>query len=263
LSDLEANFATDLVFLAAKLQLADSAKTRSVDAIIAAADAIRAAIDTDALALYFGVKHKQLDDPAEEKLKKEMEAKKAALVDALHKKALAQAERTLGETTPPPLPPSSPVSGDSAPAKKQQIDPDAKAALTAAYHELESYIDTTDSKYLALRIAWERVNGDFLLTKHNITNHELVKLQIARPRPSSLCTSTSPSRSRLRRDATITCVASCFKSWAGTTGIATSLRGTSFVSQRPILIFEEKKTGNFPLAFTATYLQNKFFITER
>lgn len=71
-----------------------------VQEIVAAADAVVAAMDVPALATYIAQKSPE-EGPGAAKRKKEMDERKAALVEALEKKATALLET---QPSPPPAP---------------------------------------------------------------------------------------------------------------------------------------------------------------
>ncbi|MEW5318316.1 MAG: hypothetical protein WDW38_009545 [Sanguina aurantia] len=103
----------------------DKDKKRTVaqlDAVVAAADGVIAAIDQTQLAVLLSVKCPE-DTPAASLVKKEAEEKRAALIDALAKKAIALLEREELLT---------PVITSAPPAPSPDAKPDAVAAVAAA-----------------------------------------------------------------------------------------------------------------------------------
>lgn len=87
---LAAEYAGHIPFLQARLHFLDDEKARAerLPAVVAAAEAVVKEVDQTALALHFGTKVDEAD-PAQVKARAEMEEKKAALADALARKARA------------------------------------------------------------------------------------------------------------------------------------------------------------------------------
>ncbi len=89
-AELVKEYPTHIPLLQARLKFVDGEKTRKehLAEVVAAADAVVGLVDTQALALHFGVKVDE-NDPKAVKLRGEMEEKKTALADALARKARA------------------------------------------------------------------------------------------------------------------------------------------------------------------------------
>lgn len=108
-------------------------REESLQAVVDAADRIIAAIDRDALAAHYGV-NLDPDDKAAAKVRKEMDERKSALVEALHRRAKALFDL----------------------AAKQEAGTEARksadAAAEAAFADLAKWVDTTETDYLPLHI---------------------------------------------------------------------------------------------------------------
>jgi tripeptidyl-peptidase-2 len=135
-SEILAEYPNHLPVLLEKLKRADGEdREEHLPEVVAAADAIIAEIDQEALAAHYGRKLDE-DDKDAKKVRKEMDEKKAALVEALHRKAKALFDMSGAEA-------GRPVTDAAA---------DERKAFEAAFAELEKWVDTTDEAYLDLHI---------------------------------------------------------------------------------------------------------------
>ena len=123
--------------------LDDDQREERLPEIIAAADAVIAAINRDDLARHFGT---QIDagDPQQAAARKERTAERDDLVDALYRKGRALGYMELPEVI----------------AKQPIADPAAHdAAFEETFRELSRWVDTTDDKYYLLHVRRERRQG--------------------------------------------------------------------------------------------------------
>ena len=107
------------------------------EAVVDVADAVIAAIDQSALAAHYGLKLGP-DDKQAAKARKEMDERKQALVEALHRKAQALFD----------------LAAHSHSSGRPESDADAEAneRFETAFTALEKWVDTTDDDYLMLHI---------------------------------------------------------------------------------------------------------------
>lgn len=127
-----------LPVLVARLERADGKQREDdLEAVVAAADAVIAAIDQDALAAHYGVKLDP-DDKQAAKVRKEMDERKAALIEALHRKAKALFD----------------IAVRTHPDGRPESDADAAAdeRFDEAFAALEKWVDTNEDDYLMLHI---------------------------------------------------------------------------------------------------------------
>ena len=129
--EILAEYPNHLPVLVEQLKRADGKKRGDdLEAVVAAADRVIAQIDQEKLAAHYGVKLDP-DDKAGAKIRKEMDLEKAALLEALHRKAKALFELA---------------------AKTAAADASASEPFEQAFAELEKWADTTTGDYLMLHI---------------------------------------------------------------------------------------------------------------
>ncbi len=134
LAEVLGDYPDHLPALVEALKRADGKqREKNLEAVVAAADKIIAAIDREALAAHYGV-NLDPDDKAAAKARKEMDKRKSALVDALHARAKALLD----------------LAGKEAAGSDARRSADATAE--AAFGDLAKWVDTTEADYLPLHI---------------------------------------------------------------------------------------------------------------
>lgn len=137
-----------------RLDAEDHRKER-LEAVVEAADAVLAEIDTAALAAHYGTNVNPEDSDAKA-ARQEMDEKRKILVDALYRKG-----RALGYMELPDVIAEHPIE-----------DPEAHdRAFEANFAELRKWVDTTEKDYVLLHVRRERRRGRFgtaleLLNRH-------------------------------------------------------------------------------------------------
>jgi tripeptidyl-peptidase-2 len=147
----------DLDVRVARLKFLDHVDHRKeqLDDIVAAADAVLKQIDAAALARHYGTNVNR-DDPKAVAERKKMDRLKAILTDTLYRKGRAIGYRELPEVLA-----KHPIKDKAAQDK----------AFSSNFAELEKWVDTTDAKYVLLRVRRDRRRGHFgqavkLLNQH-------------------------------------------------------------------------------------------------
>jgi tripeptidyl-peptidase-2 len=123
--------------------LDDDQREERLPEIVAAADAVIAAVNRDDLARHFGTQI-EADDPEQAAARKQRTAERDDLADALYRKGRALGYMELPEVV-----------------EKQPIaDPAAHdAAFEETFRELSRWVDTTDDKYYLLHVRRDRRKG--------------------------------------------------------------------------------------------------------
>jgi len=155
-----------LPVLVEQLKLLDRAETRKqwLPEIVAAADRIIDAVDTDRLAAHFGRRVDQ-DDPRAVEKHKEMERRKKILVDTLYRKGRALAYMDL------PRKYSKPEERDMEIRKFPESEKERRKRFEANFRELQRWVDTTGKEYFLLHARRERRHGRPALALKLINRH--------------------------------------------------------------------------------------------
>jgi tripeptidyl-peptidase-2 len=147
-AEVLAEYPNHLPVLVEQLKRADGKQRKeNLRAVVEAADRVIAQIDQAALAAHYGVKLDP-DDQTAARVRKEMDRQKAALVDALYRKARALYDLAVSGSSiaPESVPSPGPTEGTSV------IGDGAWTAFEAAFGELQKWTDTTGDEYLWLHI---------------------------------------------------------------------------------------------------------------
>jgi tripeptidyl-peptidase II len=146
-SDLLKKNSKDLDVLVTRLKFLDHVDFRHerLEEIIKAADAVLKQIDTKAMARNYGT-NVNSDDPKAVSRRKKFDRQRAILTDTLYRKG-----RAIGYRELPDVIAKHPIKDQAAQDK----------AFAANFAELEKWVDTTDRKYVLLRVRRDRRRGDF------------------------------------------------------------------------------------------------------
>ncbi len=144
-AEVLADYPQHLPVFVQQLRRAEANRDEDLQAVVDAAERIIEQVDEQALAAHYGVKIDP-EDALDERVRREMDEKREALIAALHMKAAALLD----------------LARAARPDEEAETEATAEAdeAFEEAFSELRRWVDTTEGEYLALHVEREIRQGD-------------------------------------------------------------------------------------------------------